>query len=569
MKSLSFTTALFLSTALSVAAFGAFQDDEINSLQGKLLSATDARDADNAAFDEAIKAKKYEALRFLGQIGGDACQRLMPFLRSESVEARVWASKGAMLCHDKALTPYILAQMETASDKTPWVEALGYTGADEAKTSITAVLNNAQQADEQRAALFALVQSVAYDRTNAADIPALDIGALLHIAVKDNASGGSDTAYAASYLLARLQNVQDTLSFEVFSPILSDLLSNSHKRTGVALETVRTLTRVAGAYGNQSVQLLLAAVEEEQVIIRHEAIRSMGQLSDSTTKAILLKLADSDAEPAVIRHLAVDALGRRSETNPDLIGVLEQYVSDDNRWVATTALRWLGQRDAVAANEVAAEWLSGADYYLAFQALIALSGSDEGKAVLQAYADANPDTVRGFEAAVALDPSLEAITKPRKTPSQSVLSAYEGRELILETSRGTVCIAMTGDAPYAATNFMQLADVGKLDGMLWHRVIPNFVSQAGQVEDKDLNNWGSIREEWGGEHRIGTVGVATAGRDTGTVQFFINTGYNMHLDNRYTVFGEVYGSMNVVYALEEGDVISKAYTAKAGEAGCK
>jgi len=562
MKPVTFFAAIFLSAALAFGVIAQSQHGANSDLRAGMLAATDARDAENSVFEEALKADKYEALVMLGQIGGEACQKLMPYLRGSNLEAKAWAAKGAAYCRDKGFAPLLMEQIQAAKDKSVWAAAIGFTGGEGSKEALATLLNSdVLTAEEKRAILFGLVQAVAYDRTKAADIEGLDILGLVDLA-RDQGY------YGAAYVLARLQGVPEVFPKPKFDSVIYDALRNRQSLEGDKLEIARLIMRVGREYGDPMSDYLLLATDPGEQLTRHEAIRSMGYLNDDKTKTTLLELANGEGD-AASRHLAVDALGRRSASDPALVALLEQYVSDDNRWVATTALRWLGQRDAVAANEIAADWLGGDDYYMAFQALIALTGSDEGKAILQAYADANPDTIRGYEAAVALDPSIEAVTKARKTPSAALLASYSERELVLETTRGKVCISMTGDAPYAATSFLQLADLGKMDGMLWHRVIPNFVSQAGQIENKEIAKWGSIREEWGGEHRIGTVGVATAGRDTGTTQFFINTGYNMHLDGRYTVFGKVYAGMDTVYALEEGDVITRAYTAKGPSASCK
>ena len=592
MNIMKFITAALAVLMLPVAAIDALELGENNSLHSRMLAATDARDAENPAFEEALSAGNFEALAMLGQIGGSACQKLLPYLRAEDKQARKWAAKGAEFCQDGSLSPHLLAQLEQQplAESGPLAHALGFSGKAGAKEALTALLNSdGLPAETEAAVLFGLLQSVAYERTNAADMGGQrGMLRLLDIA-RD--SDSAENSYAAAYVLARLQAVPDVLPYTLFEPgFLQIQQPRKNERTlaGARLETARLMVRIAREYGDSASLILQLALESPQPSIRHEAIRSLGYLEGADSKSILLKLADTEDEsngdgngpdvgpgvgPGVganaVRHLALDALGQRSGTDPALVPLLEQFISDDNRWVATTALRWLGQRDAVAANEIAADWLAGEDYYLAFQALIALTGSDDGKTILQAYADAHPDTVRGFEAAVALDPSLEAITKPRKSPPPALIASYAGRELVLETTRGMVCITMTEGAPYAATSFLQLADVGKMDGMLWHRVIPNFVSQAGQIENKEIANWGSIREEWGGEHRIGSVGVATAGRDTGTTQFFINTGYNMHLNGRYTVFGNVTKGMDVVYALEEGDIITKAFTTKDAGAHCK
>ncbi len=268
-----------------------------------------------------------------------------------------------------------------------------------------------------------------------------------------------------------------------------------------------------------------------------------------------------------MRQLALSALAGRAPMDTDITQLIAASVADENPWIAVTALRGLNQRSPEEGLRIAETWFAGGDYYKAFSAMGLLAQSDEGKAILEDYASANPDTIRGREAAIALDPSIEGIEKPRKTPSWNTVLSYQSRELELETTRGTVCIAPSHMAPYAAANFMLLADVGKMNGMLWHRVIPNFVAQAGQSEEPELANWGTIREEWGGHHTPGSVGVATAGRDTGSTQFFINTAYNLHLDSRYTVMGNVISGMDAAMALQEGVVIMRAETVRAGE--CK
>ena len=557
-------TAVFaLSVTMPLAAYGDLLGLDKNALQARLLAATDARDPDNPVFDEALKAGKYQALERLGQIGGIACSKLVPYLRGTNPEAKQWAAKGAVHCYDKKLAALLVDGMQSAKDKTPWAAALGFSGADGVADILASALDKTRTPDDnQRALMLALLQSVVYERTKAGEIDGLDI-----IQVLDSARLGPHSDVAA-YLLARLRDVPSVLHYDAFEAAYLPMLDETGPLNENRRETIRLMTRLAREYGNQGNALLATALESPEPSVRHEAIRSLGYLRDAQSKALLLNLASGEGDAAA-RHLAIEALGRRSAEDPDLVRVLEMYISDDNRWIAATALRMLGQRDGAVANAIAADWLTGKDYYLAFQALIALTGTEEGKAILKAYAEAHPKTVRGYEAAVALDPSIEAVTKPRRTPDWSIVTAYQNRELILDTTRGKVCIEMTGDAPYAATNFLQLADFGKMDGMLWHRVIPNFVAQAGQIENKDLAKWGSIREEWGGKHKIGTVGVATAGRDTGTTQFFINTAYNMHLDGRYTVFAKVYGGMDVVYALEEGDSITRAYTAEAPSANCK
>jgi cyclophilin family peptidyl-prolyl cis-trans isomerase len=129
---------------------------------------------------------------------------------------------------------------------------------------------------------------------------------------------------------------------------------------------------------------------------------------------------------------------------------------------------------------------------------------------------------------------------------------------ILHTQRGPVHLRLLGDeAPGTVRNFVTLARKGYYDGLTFHRVVPDFVTQGGCPRG---DGWGgpgySIRCEINPvPYRRGTVGMALAGKDTGGSQFFICHSPQPHLDGRYTVFGEVVDGMEIVDLLQEGDRI--------------
>ncbi len=134
----------------------------------------------------------------------------------------------------------------------------------------------------------------------------------------------------------------------------------------------------------------------------------------------------------------------------------------------------------------------------------------------------------------------------------------ETEEAILHTQRGLVKLRLLGEeAPGTVRNFVSLARKGYYDGLTFHRVVPDFVTQGGCPRG---DGWGgpgySIRCEINPvPYRRGTVGMALAGKDTGGSQFFICHSPQPHLDGRYTVFGEVLEGMEIVDLLQEGDRI--------------
>ena len=131
----------------------------------------------------------------------------------------------------------------------------------------------------------------------------------------------------------------------------------------------------------------------------------------------------------------------------------------------------------------------------------------------------------------------------------------------IETDRGVIRIRlMPRVAPTHVTAFVRLVKDGFYNGKSWHRVVPNFVIQGG---DPRGDGWGdagfSLRDEISREaYEAGTVGMAKAGKDTGSCQLFITSVPTPHLDGRYTVFGRVIEGMDVVRAIEVGDRIVKA-----------
>jgi peptidylprolyl isomerase len=147
-----------------------------------------------------------------------------------------------------------------------------------------------------------------------------------------------------------------------------------------------------------------------------------------------------------------------------------------------------------------------------------------------------------------------------KTPSPAEIDAALASLVLLETGRGPIVLRMLPEAPLSAANFVALAAGGFYDGLCFHRVVPNFVAQGG--DPRGDGSGGSdqlVREEISLlQHRRGTVGMATEGKDTGSSQIFINDGWNVSLDGNYTVFGEVVLGMDAADRLEVGDLIDRA-----------
>lgn len=129
--------------------------------------------------------------------------------------------------------------------------------------------------------------------------------------------------------------------------------------------------------------------------------------------------------------------------------------------------------------------------------------------------------------------------------------------LALETSQGIIVIGLYSDyAPKACENFMELAKAGKYNEGLFHRVIPNFMIQAGRTET-NLSIWNTqfedeISDQLQFDH-AGILAMANSGKDTNGSQFFITLAPAPWLNGKHTIFGEILEGLEVVQAIAAVD----------------
>jgi cyclophilin family peptidyl-prolyl cis-trans isomerase len=268
-------------------------------------------------------------------------------------------------------------------------------------------------------------------------------------------------------------------------------------------------------------------------------------------------------------------------------GALHRLVTDSVDNVREAALRALVALDEHDADEAAISQLVRSDLQLVLTAARALRGSPRGTEVARASLAAfqrisakgrqtsrDPrlallDRIEEFGGAahgVALAASPADVDSMVAARSAAVASRLTGRQIaprvqepplpaipppaVLRTmSRATMVMAdgvrlelvlRPFEAPGSVSRFVEMAGAGWFDGLTLHRVVPNFVLQGGSPGANEYEGGADFRrDEVGGQHRRGTVGISTRGRDTGDGQLFINLVDNLNLDHEYTVIGEV------------------------------
>jgi cyclophilin family peptidyl-prolyl cis-trans isomerase/HEAT repeat protein len=287
--------------------------------------------------------------------------------------------------------------------------------------------------------------------------------------------------------------------------------------------------------------------------------RLLPMLADTDSRVIpavltaLTKLKAPELAKILFDHLGKDDVGIRSAA----AGNIGELKPDDGTDVLVAAYK-RGEADLVIDTRAAAmEALSKYGAAAALPTLRAALG-DKDWAV----------RVKAAELLKALDATMETAHVMRPAPRAGAVN-YENSALTaptvsphvyIETEKGTIEIELDVlDAPLTSDNFLTLARKGYFDGLMFHRVVPNFVVQGGDPRgDGDGGPGYTIRDELNQKPYVrGTVGMALAWRDTAGSQFFITHSPQPHLDARYTVFGRVVSGIEVLDLINQWDVMKR------------
>ncbi len=130
-------------------------------------------------------------------------------------------------------------------------------------------------------------------------------------------------------------------------------------------------------------------------------------------------------------------------------------------------------------------------------------------------------------------------------------STTDGNVVKMETTMGTFKIKLyTDKAPITAGNFKKLVNEGFYNGIIFHRVIDNFMIQGGDPTGTGTGGAKeTIKDEFGEglkHSKKGMLSMANRGPNTGTSQFFITLAATPWLDGKHAIFGEITEGMDVI-----------------------
>ena len=156
------------------------------------------------------------------------------------------------------------------------------------------------------------------------------------------------------------------------------------------------------------------------------------------------------------------------------------------------------------------------------------------------------------------------MAKQWKTPPAMEIDPKKEYKARMETDKGTMVIQLFADkAPRTVNNFVFLARQGFYDGIIFHRVIADFMAQGGDPTGKGSGGPGyhfedefhpSLRHD-----QAGILSMANAGRGTNGSQFFITYAPTPWLDGKHSIFGRIMEGMDILKSIPPRDPIRPEY----------
>lgn len=154
-------------------------------------------------------------------------------------------------------------------------------------------------------------------------------------------------------------------------------------------------------------------------------------------------------------------------------------------------------------------------------------------------------------------------------PPEMQIDPAKMYRITMETTRGTIELELYPQyAPKTVNNFVFLTREGFYDGVVFHRVISDFMIQGGDPTGTGRGGPGyTFEDEFKGnplKHDSKVISMANAGPGTNGSQFFITHSPQPHLDGRHTVFGKVVKGQEIVDAIRQGDKMERVSVTESG-----
>lgn len=365
----------------------------------------------------------------------------------------------------------------------------------------------------------------------------------------------------------RLTAIEASASW-LLDPEIGDALDRATKE-GPRRQRELAFLALAEAEEPRAWGLLVGFADHEDRVMRARAAEGAALLG--SLEVLERLLADREAS---VRVAALGALlGASGEEG---LRYARGGLADPDPGVRTAALEWAREHPVIAMESLLAAMAPShrdriLDARLAgIQALAERAEAQplERGAIVEKLEDLVKSSVflvrraaiRALEELGQDPPELGPVVTGRAVEAyrEVVQRTAKARTVEIDTVHGQVRVRLLcPEAPLTCLNFLQLATQGFYDGLPFHRVVPDFVVQAGDPRGDGSGGPGyTIRDEMNlVRYERGTMGMALSGPDTGGSQFFITLAPQPHLDGGYTAFGRVEAGFEVLDEIVQGDLI--------------
>ncbi|PCI72780.1 MAG: hypothetical protein COB38_03280 [Gammaproteobacteria bacterium] len=537
---------------------------EANSqLSARLFETVDKRVLNKVIFDAALHSKselvQLNALKGLSRIGGKNILPLVkPFLSTSNDELRRVAVLALGQSKSKQANELLWSLLKT--EKTTIIRAeiyLALANLTEDNLVSKFLSQKENKLSVQKSIYHSLAATLTYHRDIKQDYKLIDFPSLVNQVAKDNELSGP-----IAYFLARVPNIDQYVLPSQMTGLTTSVTSLKNKRLVARL--IGKIVKKPDVANRQILSWLIEQSENKDIRLATEAIRAMVSfLYIPQAKIQMGKLHASSN--ILVAQTALQVLADSTLTGKEILSLLKKQLKSESTGMVVAAMSGLIKRQERDDMSWALKIMRHKSTYVkvnfanlifekdpkAFANVLKMLSSDPNQIVANKVKKLINTPASNTE---------ESNAQINGTASFKLAKLSSNKTVTLKTSIGDIVIKMNPEAPYSAHNFVTLVEQGFYNKSYFMRVIGNFVAQGGDpIGDGEGTSGKSIREELSFlSHTVGSVGMATAGKDTGDSQFFINTGDNIHLDRNYSIFGHVIKGMDVAMRLAHGDQIIKA-----------
>lgn len=521
----------------------------------QLLQMTQRNQFDENLLNQTLQSKhlatQQAALRALVQLANhDAANKAQGFLHHEQVSLRELAALALGASRDERWVPSLRDQFEreqSAAAAHQQMLALGQIGGANAFQFINQVLTSDHSLAQRSSAAQALGILLTWTDTRALELSTIAVDDLLSLA---QTSGPE--SIAAAFALSRI--TQSINGYQESS--LTSAIKNALNPQAQAL-LIRAWSRFTH---RQDYAAMLPLLRHTETAVLIESARALTPFVANPKVAKALLAVYQSADEIVQGEVLTSLLS--SKDKRVVAPLIYPALLNENVWQTGIALDWLAQQRPQEALAAALKVNAKAPRWLQVKALQIVSQTDPAKLKSQLselQVAAHDPIYRYFIEPKTSEASAEQV-KRRPLPTLAELQLAQGARIRLTTVRGDIILQLAPQAPVNAAHLYALVTQQKIVGSVFSRVIANFVAQGGDTLGNGMGQVDyQLRDEWSLlGHRAGTVGIASRGKDTLGVQFFINLADNLHLDGRYTVVAQVVSGMDVAAQLQMGDAVLAA-----------